>query len=267
MKKWCKRLVIVFIIGIAYLAGLYLLQNHLLFFPSRHYISPQEIGLEDFAEISLTASDGHPIRLWYATGDKTKPAVLFLHGNAGQIATFAPQLHVLVQAGYGVLAMEYRGFAEVPGSIRQTTIFNDAAHAFDFLKEQGYSRNVVYGYSFGAAFSLGLTSLRSVDGLILTAPFYSLNKIVGEKPVPFARWVLKDEYPSYQYIAQFTKPLLIVHGKQDGLIPYRHAESLFNNAVTNDKQLYVLEGQNHNTIYFEGANLPYILDYLEKIQK
>lgn len=265
MKKWCKRLLIALLIIMpVYLGGLYLLQNHLMFFPDRHYVSPQDIGLTDFKEIALTAEDGNPIRLWYAAGDKTKPAVLFLHGNAGQIATFAEQLHVLVQAGYGVLAMEYRSFAQVPGTIRQAAVFKDAAQSFDFLQEQGYPKMVVYGYSFGSAFAAGLTSLRDADGLILTSPFYSLDKLVGEKPIPFARWMLKDKYPSYQYVAQFTKPLLIVHGKQDMLIPYRHAQKLFNTAPTADKQLYVLDGQDHASVYFDGANLPYVLQFLKK---
>lgn len=265
MKKWTKRLLaVVGLLGVAYLGGLYLLQNHLMFFPDRHYVSPHDIESADFKEITLTATDGNPIRLWYAAGDKTKPAVLFLHGNAGQIATFAEQLDVLVQAGYGVLAMEYRSFAEVPGTIRHRAIFNDAALAFDFLQQQGYPKIVVYGYSFGSAFAAGLTSLRPADGLILTSPFYSLERLVSEKPIPFARWLLKDKYPSYQYVNQFTKPLLIIHGKQDMLIPYHHAEQLFERASASDKQLYVVEGQNHHTTYFDGANLPYVLQFLKK---
>lgn len=267
MRKWKKLFIIVCALSVAYVGGLYFLQNKFLFFPDAHYVSPRESGTENFKEVMLSAEDGNPLRLWYAAGDVSKPAVLFLHGNAGQIATFAEELDVLAQHGYAVLAMEYRSFAGIPGTIRQETIFQDATQAFDFLKEQGYAQIVVYGYSFGAAFSAGLVSLRPADGLVLTAPFYSLDKVVGEKPVPLARWVLKDHYPSFRYLAQFTKPLLIVHGKQDRLIPYHHAEALMKASASSDKKLYVLDGQNHHSVYFEGANLPYILDFLKRFEK
>lgn len=266
MKKWLKRILQVCIIILAYVGGLFLLQNHLLFFPDRTYVSPKEIGADKFQEILLASEDGTPIRLWYAEGDKTKPAVLFLHGNAGQIATFAEQLDVLVQAGYGVLAMEYRSFAEIPGSIRQTAIFNDAALTFDFLQQQGYPKIVIYGYSFGSAFAAGLTSLRQADGLILTAPFYSLAREVGDKPVPLAKQVLRDEYPSYQYVGKFTKPLLIITSKNDRLISWKHAQDLFERAPSKQKEIIVLDEPTHNTIYFEGANLPYVLRFLANLE-
>lgn len=266
MKKWLKRILWVCIGILAYVGALYLLQDHLLFFPDIRYVPPQETGVEKFREISLVADDGNPIRSWYAVGDKTKPAVLFLHGNAGQIATFAGQLDVLVQAGYGVLAMEYRSFARVPGSIRQDVIFADAAKSFDFLQEQGYPKIVVYGYSFGAAFASGLTSLRPADGLILTAPFYSLKREVGDKPVPFAKQVLRDEYPSYRYVEKFTQPLLIITSKNDRLISWQHAQDLFKLSPSAQKEIFVLEGPTHNSLYFEGSNLPYILKFLANLE-
>lgn len=252
--------------GLAYISGLFLFQNNLLFFPDRKYVPPHQAQAEIFQEISLIAKDGKPIRLWYAPGDKTKPAVLFLHGNAGQIATFAEQLQVLTRAGYGVLAMEYRSFAKVPGKIRQDVIFSDAAQSFDFLKKQGYPQIVVYGYSFGCAMAAGLTSLRETDALILTAPFYSLKREVGDKPVPFAKQVLRDEYPSYQYVEKFTKPLLIITSKKDRLISWKHAQDLFNLSPSAQKEIFVLDKPNHNSLYYSGANLPYILEFLKKLE-
>ncbi len=265
MRKCVKIILFLCLLSICYMGGLYLFQNHLLFFPDRHYHNP-EISNLNFREITLTAKDGNPIRLWYAEGDKKKPAILFLHGNAGQIETFADKLDVIAKAGYGVLAMEYRSFAGVSGEIRQNIIFSDAAESFDFLSKQGYPKIVVYGYSFGAAMASGLTSLRKPDALILTAPFYSLVREVGDKPVPFAKYILKDEYPSYKYIGKFTKPLLIITGKNDRLISWKHAQDLFELAPSKEKEIYVLDGENHHSIYFDGSNLPYILKFLKNLE-
>ena len=262
MKKYIKKIVLIFLIIICYMGGLYLFQNNLLFYPDWKYRSP-EASNSHFQEIRLTAKDGNLIRLWYASGDKTKPAILFLHGNSGQISKFADKLNVLIEAGYGVLAMEYRSFAEVPGTIRQDVIFSDAAQSFDFLHQQGYKNIVVYGYSFGAAMAAGLSSLREIDGLILTAPFYSLVREVSDQPVPFAKYVLRDEYPSYKYVGEFKKPLLIITGKNDHLISWKHAKDLFDLSPAKQKEIYIVDGQTHHGIYFDGANLPHILKFLK----
>lgn len=265
--KILKKIAIIFGIFVVFYFGvLYFFQNSLLFYPNREYFSPQQVNMPYFKEVNLKAQDGNPIRTWYFEGDKNKPAILFLHGNAGQIATFAPRLMPLIQNGYSVLAMEYRSFAGVPGKIRQETIFNDGATAFDFLKEQGYPKIVVYGYSFGSAFSGGVISLRDADALILTSPFYSLKSLVKEKPLPLAWLILKDEYPSYKFVEKFDKPLLIIHGKQDRLIPPHHGKNLFDIATSKQKELVLLDGQNHNQTYFDGPNIPYILDFLKRLE-
>lgn len=265
-QKLFKFFKIFCILAVFYIGILYFFQNNFLFFPDIQYINPMQAGYGEFNEITLQAQDGNPIRTWYFEGDKTKPAILFLHGNAGQISVFVPALMPLVKNGYTVLAMEYRNFAGVPGKITQKDVFNDGAIAFDFLKEQGYPKVVVYGYSFGSAFSSGVISLRQADGLILTSPFYSLKSLVKEKPIPFAYLILKDEYPSYKFVEKFDKPLLIIHGKEDKLIPPHHARALFDIATSDKKEIYFLDGQNHNQTYFDGVNMPYILDFLKRLE-
>lgn len=266
MKRFLKLFLLCFAIFAVYLGVLYFIQNDLLFYPSKVYKAPADVSVPDFAENILKASDGTDIMTWYYQGDENKPAVLFLHGNAGQIATFAPSLYPIAKEGYSVLMMEYRGFGNTQGSISQKTVVQDAALAFDWLKNRGYSTVVVYGYSFGTAFSCALTDVRDVDGLILTAPFSALDKLVSEKPVPFAKLVLKDRYHSVDYLRKYKAPLLIIHGKKDRLIPYHHAQILFDNALSQEKQIKLLDGETHRSVLFEGKNIPFILDFLKEFQ-
>ena len=200
---------------------------------------------------------------WYYRGDKNKPAILFLHGNAGQIATFAPHLIPYIKAGYTVLMMEYRSFGNTKGSITQKTILQDAAFAFDWLKGQGYSQIIVYGYSFGTAFASALSEVRQPDGLVLTAPFSALDKLVSEKPVPFAKFVLKDRYRSVDYLKKYKAPLLIVHGKKDKLIPYHHSKILFDNALSQEKQIKLLDNETHTSVFFNQKSVPFVLEFLK----
>ena len=105
-----------------YIFLLYLLLNCFIIFPDSSYISPQQAGIPRFQEKPFTADDGTKIMCWYAKGNPDKPAILFFHGNAGQIATFSLQMAAYLRKGYSVMMPEYRGFASTPGEFSQENI-------------------------------------------------------------------------------------------------------------------------------------------------
>ena len=263
MKKFLKFLLFCFFVLVVYFGTLYFIQDDLLFYPEREYKSPISAHLSEFSEHIIKTPDGVNIMTWYYQGDENKPAILFLHGNAGQIATFAPYLFPYIREGYTVLMMEYRGFGNTRGTISQKAVVQDAASAFDWLKGRGYPKIIVYGYSFGTAFACALTEVRQPDGLILTSPFSSLDKLVSEKPVPFAQFALKDAYRSVDYLKKYKAPLLIIHGKKDTLIPYHHSQILFDNALSQEKQIKLLDNETHTSIFFDQKNIPFILEFLK----
>lgn len=264
MKSYAKILA-----GLAAICGLYVLflwsmQRYLLFWPSHDYVSPQEADLPEFAENHLKATDGTTIMTWYAAGDKNKPAILFFHGNAFQISGFAQQLMPFVRQGYGVLAMEYRNFGNTKGTTLQEDIFADAAMTYDWLESQGYPQIIVYGYSYGTAVASGLTALRPVKKLILTSPFASMRGLVAEKSVPLGSLLMRDTYPSKDYLRQYHGALLIIHGKNDLLIPVHHGQMMYDAAASEDKELVLLEHTDHHNIFFKEKNLPIIFAWLKK---
>ncbi|MBP5698569.1 MAG: alpha/beta hydrolase [Alphaproteobacteria bacterium] len=263
MKKFFKILLFSLITLLIYCGVLYSIQEELIFYPNKHYVSPQKKSLDMFEEKPFISHDGTKIMAWYYKGDIDKPAILFFHGNAGQIATFAPELRLLTENNYTVFAVEIRGFAGIKGKLTQENLFKDAAVAFDWLKKEGYKTIVVYGYSFGTSIASGLTSLRDVDGLILTSPFSSLESLVSEMPIPLAPYLLKYKLPSIKYISQYKKPLLLIHSKKDKLIPYHHSQWLYDACPSDHKVIHLLEKENHNTFF---RNQPYILDFLKKFE-
>lgn len=264
--KEMKKILFLPAIVFCYMACLYFLQNQLIFHPHRYYQTPEAAGLSQFKELYVQSHDKTMLRLWYSAGDKEKPAVLYFHGNAYQNAFFAPYLKPFIDNGYTVLMMEYRGFGKTQGNLSQDTVFQDAAAAFDWLKKQNYPQIIVYGYSFGCAVSLGLSTLRTPDKIILTAPFASLIRLVKEKPVPLAGMVLRDYYPSEEYIKNYHNPLLIIHGMKDRLIPYHHSEILYENSTSDDKTLVLLPDETHKTVFMGEKNLPIIFKWLQTEQ-
>lgn len=261
MKKIAYIFGIIVSLFILYLATLYLLQDKLLFKPDKNYISPQEANLSDVRENMLTMSDGIKVMTWVKDGNKDLPALLFFHGNRGQMAEFAPQILRFNKDGHGVFLAEYRGYGNSEGKINQEKMFSDAAEVYDWIKKQGYSKVILIGYSFGCAASIGLADKRDVDGLILISPFASLSRLVSEK-YPFSDWVLKDDYPSEKTIQKLTAPILIIHGTADSLVPLHHAKILYGQR-SRDTNLHLLEGKDHREVFWADKTPVLISDWLK----
>jgi pimeloyl-ACP methyl ester carboxylesterase len=261
MKKIFFICGFVFTLFVLYLGALYFLQDDLLFNPDNNYISPQKANLSGVSENVLTMSDGIKIMTWSKDGDKTLPAILFFHGNRGQIAEFAPQILAFNKNGYGTFLAEYRGYGNSEGKINQDKMFSDAAEVVDWIKKSGYSKVVVIGYSFGCAASIGLANNRDVDGLVLISPFASLSRLVAEK-YPFSNWVLKDTYPSEDLIQNLNMPILIIHGTADKLVPVHHAKILYSKR-TEKTSLHLLDQKDHREAFWANETPLLILDWLK----
>lgn len=262
-KKATKIILSVLIFCTIYFSVLYFFQINFLFGHDTNYKSPQEIGLDIFKEEPITAKDGTQVMTWYFKGDKDKPLLLYFHGNTGLIGRFAPAMAKLANKGYSVAMIEYRGFGNTKGIISQETEFSDATYFYDHYKNKTDQKIILYGYSFGCAFAMGLTQYRKPDGIILTAPFSSLYQEVKEYPVPFAFLVLKDKYPSDEYIKNIQCPILIIHGNKDKLIDISHSQKLFNLAPVEEKQFISVDGINHHDVFFKEHNIPIILEWLK----
>ena len=249
-----------------YLTCLYAIQDYLIFYPDRDYVGPDMAGVSEFEERPLVTADGHLIMGWYARGDKDKPLILFFHGNAGQLAVFAPMLRPYIESGYSVFMPEYRGFAHSGGKLTQDTMYADAVVAFDYVKQElNAQKVVVFGYSMGTAPASAVSVMREPDALVIAAPFLSLEKEVKDKPVPFASLVLKNELPSENFIAKYDKSLLVLHGREDKLILPYHGQKMYEISPSENKCLKLVDGIDHNQLFFKSDNHEIILEWLNKM--
>ena len=249
--------------GVIYVVVLLLmavLQRNFLYYPSAHLPSRSESGAERMAEVHYTTEDGLELVAWeQPPSDADKPWVAIFHGNAGTIAGRAYKARVFLDAGYGVLLVEYRGFGGNPGSPSEAGLFADARAALAHLAGRGIEgkRLVLYGESLGTGVAVAMAheaaaAGRPVAAVLLEAPLSSAVDVAA-KHYPFlpVNLLLKDRFDSLSRIKAIEAPLFVVHGAQDQTVPQVLGRKLYDAALEPKEGLW-LGAAEHNDLFDHG---------------
>ncbi|HEX9593766.1 MAG TPA: alpha/beta hydrolase [bacterium] len=233
-------------------ALVYFTQERLLFLPGvpgREIIAtPQAIGL-DHEAITLTTADGEWLDAWLIPTAKPRATLLFCHGNAGNISHRLDSLRLFHDLGLTTLIFDYRGYGRSTGNPSEEGTYRDAAAAWQYLTQQRHlppEEIVLFGRSLGAAVAAELATHHRPGALILESAFTSVPEMaVTLYPYLPVRWLARLHYPTADYLAATTCPVLVVHSRDDEIIPFTHGQHLFA-AAPQPKQLLELHGD-HNT--------------------
>lgn len=250
--KWLLILAVLGYGGL--LALMYLFQRALMYFPDSTRTPPAAAGLPQAEEIALTSEDGERLIAWHAAPRGDRPVVLYFHGNAGALNLRVHRFAWVIDAGYGLVALSYRGYGGSTGTPSEAGFIRDARAAYDFAAARyPANRLVPWGESLGTAVAVALAAEREVGGVILDAPFTSAAD-VGAAAYPFApvRWLIKDAFFSDRRIAQVKAPILVLHGEKDGIVPITFAEKLFALAPEPKRMVRFRDG-NHVDLDDHGA--------------
>jgi len=209
--------------------------------------SPGDIGL-DYEDVSLTTPDAETLHGWYVPAADAAGVVLFFHGNAGNISHRLDSIEIFHQLGLDVLIIDYRGYGRSSGSPGEQGTYTDAQTAWDYLVDQrgaAPGNIVVFGRSLGGAVASWLAARTSPAAVILESCFTS-GPDMAARLYPFlpARLITRIKYPVKEYVTQISSPLLVVHSRQDEIIPFDMGEAVFA-AAPEPKEMLVISGD-HN---------------------
>ena len=214
-------------------------------------VTPEAVGLVGFVAINIITEDGERLDGWWApppaAGDGV---VLFLHGTPGTLAGTAWVMPDLRNSGFGVMAIDYRGYGGSTGTPSEAGLRADARAAFDYVRAAAPgSKIAVFGESLGTGPAVALARDRPVAGILLNAPYASVRRLFELRgpPLPY-RWLMKDQFDSEALIGEVSAPVMILHGTADANIPLAEARRLF--AVAHEpKTMIEVKGVGHLAAY------------------
>ncbi len=263
----------IFIIGfsawVIVVAWVWLTQDRMVYFPQvgrDNPATPAAAGLR-FEDLRLQTEDGETLAAWWvpAPAEKVRGAVLLLHGNAGSVADRIMYLPHFAAMGYGVLLIDYRGYGQSSGSPSEEGTYADARTAWRWLNERGFAAGdiVLVGESLGGAVAAELAARVQPRALLLLSTFTSVNDLGGELyPWLPVRLLSRFRYDTLQGVTDYRGPVLVVHSRDDEIVPFAHGQRLQAAAGARGQLLELRGGHNDAFVFGKPEQVAAVAEFL-----
>lgn len=229
MRKLFFGLAILVIPYTVFSVFMYFIQDNILFQPQPLAQEFQYQFEKEFEEFNLWTPDSIALNALHFKVPRPKGVILYYHGNAGNLARWGQIASQYTAYDYDVIVMDYRGYGKSGGSPSEESMYSDAQIFYDHVKSM-YPENriMLFGRSLGTSVSTYLAAQNKPGQLILETPFYSIQDVANTRfrylPV---QWLIKYEFPSFQYAPEVNCPTLILHGTRDGVVPFSSGQRLY----------------------------------------
>lgn len=213
MRSVLIIVVVIAVLGYAGLCGfLHAQQREMIYYGGFTAADPADT---DFA---LKRPDA-TLRGWVVNPDGRAP-ILYFGGNAERIEANREDFARLFP-GRSVYLLAYRGYGASDGAPSEAAIVGDAVALFDHVQARHPGETVsVIGRSLGSGVASQLAARRSPAKLALITPFDSMvGAAKAHYPIFPVGWLLDERYESVQALRAFERPVLIVHGGRDEIVP------------------------------------------------
>jgi uncharacterized protein len=197
---------------------------------------------------------------WLPHADPQAPVLLYLHGTFRNLYQNLPKINALRQAGFAVLAVDYRGWGDSSKIVPSEASINvDAFLAWQELRKRAPDarRRVIYGHSLGGAVAVTLASQLQggVDygALILESTFTRLPDVAAEAGFwgRMAAVLTTLEFDSVSKIKRIDAPILMLHGNADNTVPVQLGRRL-RDAATAPIRWVEFSGGSHSRLFSDS---------------
>lgn len=222
-----------------YAAGFWHWQRALLYPGTARAADPEAARRFPDAQVEWIPLGEARIETWYlpplpkpghdpaARAPARAPALIVAHGNGELIEDWPRRFEPFRRLGLGLLLVEYPGYGRSGGTPDEAGIRRLFAAAWDRLAARpdiDPARIGGLGISLGGGAIGTLIPQRPLAAVILLSTFTDIGAFAGRYGLP--RDLVLDPYDTRAALAGYDAPVLVIHGRRDGVIPYAHAQAL-----------------------------------------
>ncbi len=249
-------------------AGLiYLFQTGFVYFPAKEIVStPHELGLA-YEAVTLHTEDGVELSSWFIAVENPRATVIICHGNAGNVSNRMNLIRMFHSLSLNVLIFDYRGFGASSGKPSEVGTYRDAEAAWRYVVDD---RNVkpedivVYGESLGGAIAARLAMQHKPGGLVLQSTFTSMPELACRLYRFFpVRLLCRFSYNTAEYLSGVDCPTLVIHSRNDEIVPYSQGWDLYVLAREPKEFLEIEGGHNDGLLISEEKFIGGINGFLQ----
>lgn len=242
--------------------------SHLFYQPSdKLFLDPARLNIT-YEDYFFESKDKTKLHSWFfpAVKKPAKGTVILFHGNAQNLSSHYLNLVWIVREGYNLFVFDYRGYGRSQGSPNQEGLYYDGLAAlekgYQLNKANGNGRYIVFGQSLGGAVALSSVAdfkrLNEVDLIVQDSTYSSYKDIAFDKltsrwflyPLsPLALVAVSDQYASEKVLKQIKRPVLVIAGENDEIVPPKFGKEIYKGLATDQKWWWLLEKGRHIEIF------------------
>jgi alpha-beta hydrolase superfamily lysophospholipase len=237
--------------------------DRVIFIPPPASYSSDDPGLQ-----FLKTSEGESIACIHLPAAEGMPTILYSHGNEEDLKDSQPLYDEFHASGLGVFAYDYPGYGVSTGTPNEESTQRAIMACWKHLTAKGIPpcSIVIAGRSVGSGPSVWLASQTEPAGLFLISPFKSAFTTAFDLRFPLFP---RDRFPNLDRIRHFDRPLLVIHGEDDEVIPVRHGRALVEACPSQDKKFQGIPHAGHNDLFEIGYEEIFqsVIEFAKRVAK
>lgn len=196
----------------------------------------------------------------YLAGHRA-PAILYFHGNGEIAADYDGIAPLYTELGITLLVVDYRGYGTSGGRPTASHLLTDAVQVFEGLTSVLEKQNLVptrlyvMGRSLGSAAAIEVAQHAGdqLAGLIIESGFADTFGLLARLGLHVRGADEADDgFDNAAKMEKIQTPTLVIHGRNDVLIPVTDGQELHRRSAATDKRLVLVPGAGHNDLLWLG---------------
>ena len=231
---------------------------------------PDQFGLP-YENVTFKTQDNVQLKGWFiTTAEPSDKTIILMHGWGMNRSDILKNTYFLRDLGFNLFYFDFRALGESGGKTSSIGYLElkDVAAAISFLKQtrpQFCAKIALYGLSMGGMVAICETAHNpEISCVVAEASYYSFRRVVSRwawvnRRVPYfplmpivLHYIRKQLgvnperfSPKYNIPKISPRPILLIHGRYDNLVPAAQAKLLYKRAGE-PKELWLVPGAKHN---------------------